>query len=126
DDPGVACDDPGVACDDPGVACDECGVITGGSGASRETRLSPANPSSLPMTEGLSHMADSSHFNVLDERYAKGQKIENGVITHARGPVGRLPFAREMLLDSPSGDLFRLSQNVGMGWDPLKLTGKEF
>lgn len=48
------------------------------------------------------------------------------VITHAAGPQGRLPFTREMLLEAPSGDLFRLSQNVGMGWDPARLTGKEF
>ena len=40
------------------------------------------------------------------------------VITHAAGPQGRLPFTPEMLLDSPSGDLFGLSQNAGMGWDP--------
>lgn len=48
------------------------------------------------------------------------------VITHASGPQGKLPYTREMLLDAPSGDIFRLSQNVGMGWDPNKLTGKEF
>jgi putative YjhG/YagF family dehydratase len=30
-----------------------------------------------------------------------------------------------MLLNSPSGDLFALSQNVGMGWDPAKLMGTQ-
>lgn len=30
-----------------------------------------------------------------------------------------------MLLDSPSGDLFGLSQNVGMGWAPSRLLGKQ-
>jgi len=30
-----------------------------------------------------------------------------------------------MLRDSPSGDLFGLTQNVGMGWDPAKLLGKQ-
>lgn len=48
------------------------------------------------------------------------------VLTHAPGPAGRLPFTRQMLLEAPSGDLFRFSQNVGMGWDPAKLTGREF
>ena len=48
------------------------------------------------------------------------------VITHAPGPQGRLPFTPEMLLDSPSGDLFGLSQSVGMGWDPATVTGKQF
>jgi putative YjhG/YagF family dehydratase len=31
-----------------------------------------------------------------------------------------------MLLHSPSGDLFGLSQDVGMGWDPNALGGREF
>jgi len=48
------------------------------------------------------------------------------VITHAPGPPGRLPLTREMLLEAPSGDLFGLSQNVGMGWDPASVTGKQF
>lgn len=48
------------------------------------------------------------------------------VITHSAGPQGRLPVTPEMLLDSPSGDIFGLSQNVGMGWDPAKVTGKQY
>ena len=35
----------------------------------------------------------------------------------ADGPSGSLPLTAEMLRGSPSGDLFGLSQNVGMGWD---------
>ena len=31
-----------------------------------------------------------------------------------------------MLKESPSGDLFGLSQNVGMGWDPGQLTGSQY
>jgi len=31
-----------------------------------------------------------------------------------------------MLLNRPSGDLFGLSQNAGMGWDPAKVNGPEF
>ena len=62
----------------------------------------------------------------LETLYQPGYSSDYDVITHARGPQGRLPFTREMLLESPSGDIFRLSQNVGMGWDPMKLTGKEF
>jgi putative YjhG/YagF family dehydratase len=46
--------------------------------------------------------------------------------THAHGPTGSLPLTPEMLLNSPSGDLFGLSQNVGMGWKPSKLGGKQF
>lgn len=40
------------------------------------------------------------------------------IATHARGPVGALPLTGEMLRQWPSGDLFGLSQNVGMGWQP--------
>jgi putative YjhG/YagF family dehydratase len=47
------------------------------------------------------------------------------IYTHAPGPSGSLPLTPEMLKFSPSGDLFGLSQNVGMGWDPKKLLGKQ-
>ncbi|MGG3693779.1 YjhG/YagF family D-xylonate dehydratase [Heyndrickxia ginsengihumi] len=45
--------------------------------------------------------------------------------THASGPSGSLPLTHHMLMNSPSGNLFGLSQNVGMGWKPTKLTGKQ-
>ena len=38
------------------------------------------------------------------------------VTTKAEGPAGSLPLTDEMLNDWPSGDLFGLSQNAGMGW----------
>ena len=47
------------------------------------------------------------------------------VPTHARGPSGFLPLTQEMLLTQPSGNLFGLSQNAGMGWDPAHLGGAE-
>jgi putative YjhG/YagF family dehydratase len=37
-----------------------------------------------------------------------------------------LPLTAEMLLDRPSGDLFGLSQNAGMGWDPQNLGRDEY
>jgi putative YjhG/YagF family dehydratase len=48
------------------------------------------------------------------------------VATHARGPAGLLPLTAEMLLTQPSGNLFGLSQNAGMGWDPNRLLDPEF
>src|SRR5215471_2934607 len=39
----------------------------------------------------------------------------------APGPRGRLPLTAEMLRDRPSGDIFGLTQNAGMGWDPREL-----
>ena len=38
------------------------------------------------------------------------------VATAAEGPAGALPLTDSLLRDSPSGDLFGLSQNAGMGW----------
>jgi putative YjhG/YagF family dehydratase len=38
------------------------------------------------------------------------------VQTRAEGPSGSLPLTDEMLRQWPSGDLFGLSQNAGMGW----------
>ena len=43
------------------------------------------------------------------------------VETKAPGPQGRLPLTPELLLERPSGDVFGLSQNAGMGWDPREL-----
>ena len=34
------------------------------------------------------------------------------------GPAGQLPISEEMLLNEPSGNLFGLTQNAGMGWNP--------
>ena len=45
--------------------------------------------------------------------------------THVPGPRGSLPITAEMLLNRPSGDLFGLTQDAGMGWDPSKLGGPE-
>ena len=49
-----------------------------------------------------------------------------GVATHARGPAGVLPLNAEMLLTQPSGNLFGLTQNAGMGWAPESLLDPEF
>ncbi len=49
-----------------------------------------------------------------------------GVQTHAIGPDGALPLTAEMLLKEPSGNLFGLSQNAGMGWETSRLLDPEF
>lgn len=46
--------------------------------------------------------------------------------TKAAGPVGSLPLTEEMLRDRPSGDIFGLTQNAGMGWDPSEAGRKPF
>jgi putative YjhG/YagF family dehydratase len=46
--------------------------------------------------------------------------------TRAPGPSGSLPLTEEMLLNRPSGDLFGLSQNAGMGWNPAEAGRQQF
>ncbi|WP_010584926.1 YjhG/YagF family D-xylonate dehydratase [Schlesneria paludicola] len=48
------------------------------------------------------------------------------VATNGAGPVGSLPLTEDLLLNSPSGDLFGLTQNAGMGWNPTQLLRKQF
>ena len=44
-----------------------------------------------------------------------------GTRIEASGPTGRLPLTEDMLLHEPSGSLFGLTQNAGMGWDPAEV-----
>jgi putative YjhG/YagF family dehydratase len=46
--------------------------------------------------------------------------------TKAPGPQGSLPLTPDMLRNSPSGDIFGLTQNAGMGWAPEELDRKQF
>ncbi|MCL4835154.1 MAG: YjhG/YagF family D-xylonate dehydratase [Caldilineaceae bacterium] len=46
--------------------------------------------------------------------------------THAAGPEGSLPLDDDFLRHAPSGDIFGMSQNAGMGWDPRWLRRPEF
>ena len=48
------------------------------------------------------------------------------VQTHAPGPAGSLPLTEELLLHSPSGDIFGLVQNAGMGWTPSETGRQQF
>ena len=46
--------------------------------------------------------------------------------TRASGPAGSLPLTQDMLLNRPSGDVFGLTQNVGMGWSAAESGRKQF
>ncbi|HEV3021074.1 MAG TPA: dihydroxy-acid dehydratase, partial [Pirellulales bacterium] len=48
------------------------------------------------------------------------------VVTRAAGPSGSIPLTAEMLREWPSGDLFGLTQNAGMGWPPREMLGPQF
>ena len=53
-----------------------------------------------------------------DELFGPLDEITRDVQTHAQGPIGSIPLTDERLRDWPSGDLFGLTQNAGMGWKP--------
>ena len=65
----------------------------------------------MAVLEGLLDSGDLSLFDVA---------------TRAAGPQGSLPLTETMLLERPSGDIFGLTQDAGMGWTPGDLNRKEF
>jgi len=48
------------------------------------------------------------------------------VRTKAPGPTGKLPVTEDLLLNRPSGDLFGMTMDAGMGWNPAELGRKQF
>ena len=62
----------------------------------------------------------------LSEILDSGQPESLDVRTSAAGPSGSLPLSAEMLREWPSGDLFGLTQNAGMGWPPAEMLGPQF
>src|SRR5437763_8516943 len=66
------------------------------------------------MTSPRATLVDSDDQTIYDIR------------SHAPGPEGRLPLTEELLREAPSGDIFGLTQDVGMGWPPEALSGQEY
>ena len=48
------------------------------------------------------------------------------LLTKADGPSGSLPLSDEILREWSSGDLFGLTQSVGMGFDPRRVLGDQY
>ena len=48
------------------------------------------------------------------------------VQTKSVGPTGALPLTDEMLREWPSGHLFGMTQNAGMGWKPEDMLGPQY
>src|SRR5947209_9880698 len=61
-----------------------------------------------------------------DDIFGEGSEEVYQVQTSRAGPSGSLPMTEDLLLNSPSGDLFGMTQNVGMGWDPSEVGRKQF
>src|SRR6202165_4652491 len=70
----------------------------------------------------MSHFDNPPTADILDAP----PELFGTVKTHAPGPEGSLPITPEMLLTQASGNLFGLTQNAGMGWEPQRLLDPEF
>lgn len=67
-----------------------------------------------------------SPISILDVLEGDDREASHAVTTHARGPEGSLPITPAMLIQQPSGNLFGLTQNAGMGWAPQRLLDPEY
>jgi hypothetical protein len=61
----------------------------------------------------------------IKEIYDESNEAVYVAATNAPGPAGKLPLTPDMLINRPSGDIFGMTLNAGMGWEPEKLNGKE-
>ena len=59
------------------------------------------------------------------DKYFQAPSAES-LRTHAPGPAGKLPLSDEILRTWSSGDLFGLTQSVGMGLDPRRALGDQY
>ncbi|MDB6130919.1 MAG: dehydratase [Verrucomicrobiales bacterium] len=61
----------------------------------------------------------------LDELLGLPAPLVENTRTLGEGPAGALPIDADFLMNRPSGDLFGLTQNVGMGWNPAEMLRKQ-
>jgi putative YjhG/YagF family dehydratase len=66
-------------------------------------------------------MSSTSSSSILDS----GDASLFDIRSTAPGPQGAIPLTSEMLLTRPSGDLFGLTMNAAMGWEPARVYGNE-
>ncbi|MFN3189809.1 MAG: YjhG/YagF family D-xylonate dehydratase [Aureliella sp.] len=62
----------------------------------------------------------------LEPWFEFSDEAANDVVTKGPESNGKLELTDEMLRKWPSGDLFGLTQNAGMGWDPQMMSGPQF
>jgi putative YjhG/YagF family dehydratase len=67
-----------------------------------------------PQIPSITNILDSEHDIITNTRLS------------AEGPNGNLPLTEDMLLNEPSGNLFALTQNVGMGWNPEEVGRSQY
>jgi len=61
----------------------------------------------------------------LDSVLGSASAIAAGRLA-GEGPAGQLPLTADMLREEPSGNVFGLTQNVGMGWSTGSLQGPQY
>src|SRR5207302_6964865 len=102
------------------------GRDTAASAAGAEPRLQPRT---LLAIRGPSQHVEGMHAKLappsLDSVLGSASAVAAGRLA-GDGPAGRLPLTPDMLRDEPSGNLFGLTQNVGMGWSPASLGGPQY
>ncbi|GAC1359516.1 MAG: xylonate dehydratase YagF [Ktedonobacteraceae bacterium] len=76
------------------------------------------------MEDEISFASQSQDGSLLSVLMHSQREDLYAIPTHAPGPQGRLPLTPQMLREWASGDLFGLTQSVGMGWDPAKVLRK--
>jgi putative YjhG/YagF family dehydratase len=64
--------------------------------------------------------------NLSLESILGGAELLATTRTKTAGPAGELPLTAEMLLTEPSGNLFGMTQDVGMGWSPAEVTRAQY
>ena len=67
-----------------------------------------------------------SGMSFVDELFDSASPEIYRIQTRASGPEGSLPVTEEMLRHGPSGNVFGLTQNVGMGWAAAEAGRKQF
>ena len=71
-------------------------------------------------------MADIPDANPADLDSILGFEAPALPATSGEGTPGTIPLTERMLLEEPSGNLFALTQNVGMGWQPARSGGPAY
>ena len=64
--------------------------------------------------------------DALFDFIGEGNRLVYDIRTKGPGPSGRLPLTESLLMEAPSGDLFGMTQNAGMGWNPADLLRSQF
>lgn len=72
-------------------------------------------------------MADTLGANIpIDPDVILGFESPPLPATSGEGTAGSIPLTERMLREEPSGNLFALTQNVGMGWQPARSAGPSY